>query len=703
MVMRTKILRGMLYMGSEMLKEVPWIIFDEIHYIKDRERGVIWEESIIFLPSVIKIVFLSETMSNATEFAAWIYNLHKQPCHVVYTDFRSTPLQYYVFPIGGSRLYLVIDENGQFKEDNFVKVQDKFAKPKKQDDGNKSQNANSSGKIVKNGTSSGGSDIYKIMIMEQKFLLVIIFSFSRRECEQHAMSISKIDFNAENEKDVVKQIYENKILSWNEEDKNFPAIKLMLSLLQRGIVVQHSGLLPIIKEVVELLFQEGLVKALFATETALPDIGERVSKLEKEAAILDASGETSIPPMRMTRRDFKGLDYFYGTSVPYADRVFKMKSIVMNKSNVPIKDIDIEEIERRRLQRNERRRSNNICKGTPQSSKKILNIPIAGMEEISVLIERMKLAKLRDIGAARIQESNFQTHKMVEPINIDDKEILANLEDVEPLLIDVITCVQKLDSSYIRWGRVAQIWLVSTNLRWHIGTWKFRTRRVPRQMWITSQGQVIDKRTNFENDVRKQINTARRAMEVRMPPKKKVSSESSKKKFIWESETEVQKTMNTHVSGVTVLEEDVDDCLVGAESLMTFLSEGYQNMSKIKRLLTEAKPCIVGAGTLTNQLVAYKNIEKELINTARSAIEVEHGKVMEEVRAELMRDSLDAFFADSDVEDNVPETSKVSSRLESIDDPVMIIPKGFHPEEILDKFSPGGFAKVDDAVSPPVE
>lgn len=62
-------------------------------------EGLVWEESIVFLPPAIKMVFLSATMSNATEFAEWILNLHKQPCHVVYTDLRPTPLQHYVFPI----------------------------------------------------------------------------------------------------------------------------------------------------------------------------------------------------------------------------------------------------------------------------------------------------------------------------------------------------------------------------------------------------------------------------------------------------------------------------------------------------------------------------------------------------------------------------------------------------------------------------
>lgn len=268
LVMTTEILRGMLYRGSEVLKEVAWVVFDEIHYMKDRERGVVWEESIIFLPPAIKMVFLSATMSNATEFAEWICHVHKQPCHVVYTDFRPTPLQHYVFPMGGSGLYLVVDEHEEFREDNFLKLQDTFTK-QKVGEGSKFSNGKASGRIAKSGTASGGSSIYKIvkMIMERKFQPVIVFSFSRRECEQHAMSMSKLDFNTQEEKEIVEQVFRNAVLCLREEDRNLPAIELMLPLLQRGVAVHHSGLLPVLKELVELLFQEGLVKALFATET----------------------------------------------------------------------------------------------------------------------------------------------------------------------------------------------------------------------------------------------------------------------------------------------------------------------------------------------------------------------------------------------------------------------------------------------------
>ncbi|RZC13746.1 DExH-box ATP-dependent RNA helicase DExH10 [Glycine soja] len=120
--------------------------------------------------------------------------------------------------------------------------------------------------VIKKDLEINGLD-RSMMIMEQKFQPVIIFSFSRRECEQHAMSMSKLDFNTQEEKDTVEHVFRNAVLCLNEEDRCLPAIELMLPLLQRGIAVHHSGLLPVIKELVELLFQEGLVKALFATET----------------------------------------------------------------------------------------------------------------------------------------------------------------------------------------------------------------------------------------------------------------------------------------------------------------------------------------------------------------------------------------------------------------------------------------------------
>ncbi|KAJ5080720.1 exosome RNA helicase mtr4 [Anaeramoeba ignava] len=256
-VMTTEILRNMLYRGSEILREVQCVIFDEIHYMKDIERGVVWEETIILLPDTIRFVFLSATIPNAKEFSDWIAKIHSQPCHVVYSDVRPIPLQHYVFPAGGNGLYLVVDEQGNFREKNFQKAMSVISNAPNQYNDRRPQN------------QKYKSDIYKIinLILERKFEPVIVFSFSRKECEIKALKLAKMDLNDENEKTLVDEIFTNAIDSLSDEDKKIPAVQHILPLLKRGIAIHHSGLLPILKEVIEILFQEGLVKVLFATET----------------------------------------------------------------------------------------------------------------------------------------------------------------------------------------------------------------------------------------------------------------------------------------------------------------------------------------------------------------------------------------------------------------------------------------------------
>lgn len=119
LVMTTEILRSMLYKGSEIMREVQWVVFDEIHYMRDSERGVVWEETIILLPDNVRYVFLSATIPNAKEFAEWICHLHKQPCNAVYTEYRPTPLQHYIFPCGGDGLHLVVNDKREFNDAEF--------------------------------------------------------------------------------------------------------------------------------------------------------------------------------------------------------------------------------------------------------------------------------------------------------------------------------------------------------------------------------------------------------------------------------------------------------------------------------------------------------------------------------------------------------------------------------------------------------
>lgn len=161
------------------------------------ERGVVWEETIILLPHSVRYVFLSATIPNAMEFAEWICKIHEQPCHIVYTDFRPTPLQHYLFPAGGDGIHLVVDEKSNFREDNFQKAIGSLADAHGDDPANANAKARKGGKSHKGGQKDGPSDIYKIikMIMMKNYHPVIVFSFSKRECEALALQMSKLDFN----------------------------------------------------------------------------------------------------------------------------------------------------------------------------------------------------------------------------------------------------------------------------------------------------------------------------------------------------------------------------------------------------------------------------------------------------------------------------------------------------------------------------
>lgn len=263
LIMTTEILRNMLYRGSEIMREVGWVVFDEIHYMRDKERGVVWEETLILLPDNVHYVFLSATIPNARQFCEWVCFIHKQPCHVVYTDYRPTPLQHYIFPAGGDGIHLVVDEKGNFKEDNFNTAMNVLLSA---GDAAKGDQRGRKGGMSQNASQT---NIFKIvkMVMEKNFAPVIIFSFSKKECEAYAMQMAKLDFNTMDEKKLVDEVFNNAMEVLSEEDRQLPQVENVLPLLRRGIGIHHGGLLPILKETIEILFGEGLIKALFATET----------------------------------------------------------------------------------------------------------------------------------------------------------------------------------------------------------------------------------------------------------------------------------------------------------------------------------------------------------------------------------------------------------------------------------------------------
>ena len=205
------------------------------------------------------------------QFAEWITKIHNQPCHVVYTDFRPTPLQHYFFPANAEGIHLIVDEKGVFREENFNKAMASITEKQGDDPSDPMAKRKGRGKEkrLNKGGPRGNSDIYKIvkMIMLKNLNPVIVFSFSKNQCEAYALQMSNLAFNNDTEKQMVEQVFNNALEILSEEDKHLPQIINLLPLLKRGIGIHHSGLLPLLKEAIEILFQEGLIKVLFATET----------------------------------------------------------------------------------------------------------------------------------------------------------------------------------------------------------------------------------------------------------------------------------------------------------------------------------------------------------------------------------------------------------------------------------------------------
>ena len=274
LVMTTEVLRSMLYRGGEVMREVGWVIFDEIHYMRDFERGVVWEETVHFLPDAVRYVFLSATIPNAKEFAEWIVKTHGHPCHLVYTDYRPTPLEHYIFPKGGDGIYLSFDRDNKFRQDNFLKAINAIAPASDGYAANKTANRTETG----GGGSGDGKgkgeemkhlEVYKIvkMIADKNYDPCIVFTFDKKMIEEQAKALDRLDLNSDTEKSMIDAIFEASIAQLSPEDQNLPQVVKILPMVKRGIGFHHSGLLPVLKEVIEILFQEGLIKVLIATET----------------------------------------------------------------------------------------------------------------------------------------------------------------------------------------------------------------------------------------------------------------------------------------------------------------------------------------------------------------------------------------------------------------------------------------------------
>ncbi len=251
-VMTTEIFRNMLYAEvdehDDPLAQVEAVVLDECHYMNDSQRGTVWEESIIHCPSSVQIVALSATVANAGQLTEWIQRVHG-PTHLVNSDFRPVPLNYYFCSAKG--MHPLLNDQGKGLHPN-CKV---WRAPK----GHKRK-----GRPSKPLQPESPHIRFVISQMADRDMLpTIYFIFSRRGCDKAVRDLGPLCLVTSQEQELIR----NCLLKY--EEKNAEAVRdaIHVDALMRGIAAHHAGVLPAWKELIEGLFQAGLVKVVFATET----------------------------------------------------------------------------------------------------------------------------------------------------------------------------------------------------------------------------------------------------------------------------------------------------------------------------------------------------------------------------------------------------------------------------------------------------
>jgi superfamily II RNA helicase len=248
LVMTTEIFRNMLY-GTPIgqigisLVDVEAVVLDECHYMNDRQRGTVWEESIIYCPREVQLVALSATVANSDQLTDWLNRVHG-PTDLIYSDFRPVPLEFHFCNPKG--LFPLLNESK-------TKINPRLSNrgKKKQADRGRA------------GRPEPPSIIYLLSQLEQRDMLpAIYFIFSRRGCDKAVAEVGDL-WLVNNEEAYQLRVQIDEFLARNPEAGRSGQI----APLYRGIAAHHAGILPAWKVLVEELFQQGLIKVVFATET----------------------------------------------------------------------------------------------------------------------------------------------------------------------------------------------------------------------------------------------------------------------------------------------------------------------------------------------------------------------------------------------------------------------------------------------------
>lgn len=284
LIMTTEILRNLLYKqntntasigltASISLDGLEAVIFDEVHYINDRERGKVWEETMILLDPKIQLVLLSATIDRPDLFASWLGDLKQVPIHLISTLYRIVPLEHQVMQF--IQPQTIMDSKDTFNDVVYNKwIQ--WRQSVKADKANHQRQVVARKKggyedpVVKRDQvlHSFPHQLNEMVTYLQKTNLMpaLFFVFSRAGCEKFARTVEG-SLISTSESATIENIWNFHLHRYKDVLEKLPQAHHLLDLVKRGIAYHHSGLLPLLREMVEILFGKGLIKCLFATET----------------------------------------------------------------------------------------------------------------------------------------------------------------------------------------------------------------------------------------------------------------------------------------------------------------------------------------------------------------------------------------------------------------------------------------------------
>lgn len=260
-------------------KDVGVVVFDEIHYINDPDRGHVWEKSIMFLSKNVPYLGLSATINKPEKLCQWnenqVFGAKRNEMYLCISNYRNVPLFHYSFmTLPQSQLNAIHSSHKAL----FEKMTNKPVLLKEQDKPFVERNYYNMKKILEynyeNKIQPNNTFVFNEMVNYLKInnlLPALTFIFSRRQCYIWAGKIQRSLFEDDSTipstiEQTATKILISKLDNWKEYTK-LVEFQNIVKLLKKGIAVHHSGVTPIFREMIELLYNDGLIRLLIATET----------------------------------------------------------------------------------------------------------------------------------------------------------------------------------------------------------------------------------------------------------------------------------------------------------------------------------------------------------------------------------------------------------------------------------------------------